>query len=194
MSSEEENPYDFVEDDGVDRLEGVDDSIVRSRYIREEVRIIAVGWFYYCMAAFQLAMVLGIFLFVDFEQAHMVELGVAILVVLSVLFLVTGYGMRHFLEWARLPSIVAAVVGMFMFPIGTLAGFYCVLLLRKSIVVEIFTPRYRKLLEQENYRSMGWLAFVTGVALAATFWGLFFIFEDFGVDWKLMKRHIPWTE
>ena len=190
----EENPYQVREETlGVD-LEGIDDEVVRGRFIREEVCVVAVGWFYYCMAAFQLAMVVGVFLFVDWKEEYFIGLGVAILCMTSVLFIVIAYGMRHFYEWSRRPSVVAAVLGMFMFPVGTLAGIYCILLLRRNTVEEIFTERYRAIIAKENYKSLGWLAFVVGVLLAISFWGMLFLLDDFGIDWNVVEKYTDGQE
>jgi mannose/fructose/N-acetylgalactosamine-specific phosphotransferase system component IIC len=127
-------------------------------------------------------------IFIERQAAYRVEFGVAILIVTAILFAVIAYGMRHFYEWARRPSMVAAIVGMCMIPFGTLAGIYCLILLRKASSMQIFTTRYRELVARENYRSMGWLAWTSGCLLAVCLWCLFFLFKDIGVDWEKVDR------
>lgn len=180
----EDSPYK-VEASGKEvTLDGLPDDVIRGRYIREEVCILAVGWFYYCMASFQLGATAGLFLFPTFDDPRLVYGGAVLLSTTALLYITIGYGMRHFYAWARIPSMFAAVVGMFMVPIGTIAGAYCIFLLRKSIVSEIFTPRYAQLVHQDELPSYGWLAFVVGILLAISFWLLFILLDGYFMDWK----------
>jgi len=170
------SPYDVTDEVIEPSLDGVNDLEVRSRFILYEVKVIAVGWFYYFLATFLLSLVAGILLLVDFSQKEGTEFLIILLSISSVLFYIIGYGMRKLLEWARLPSLLAAIVGMFFFPFGTIAGIYCFLLLRKSIAKEMFSERYRKLLDEDGNKSMAWLAITLGFLLGVIFWlGYFYL-------------------
>lgn len=180
----DDTPYAVTEERVRPDLHGLDDEVVRSMFIIDEVKVVAIGWFYYCMASFQVFIALGICLFLEWRADLHFTFLVTLLLVTAGLFMITAYGMRHFYEWARKPSVLAAIIGMCMFPLGTVAGVYCIMMLRKSTAEELFSERYRGLVKSQNYKSMGWLAYIVGFLLSGVFWGGYFLLKSIGYEFS----------
>lgn len=143
---------------------------LRERFRNEEMTVLAVGWFYYflgsLLATIGGALVVGFFVW---GNPLMGALGSGCLVIGPV-YIITGFGLRRFDVWARVPSMVAAFVAIVIPPVGLLAGAVCLYLLRCNAVKEIFTLQYQAavMTEGEIIGHYGWLGVVGGVLSGAT--------------------------
>ncbi len=99
----------------------------------------------------------------------MVVMG-AVCLIIGPVYIITGFGLRRFDVWARVPSMVAALVAIVIPPVGLLAGVVCLYLLCRNAVREMFTLQYQTAVvtEGEIIGHYGWLAVVGGILSGAT--------------------------
>ena len=168
------DPYRSPVEDTMLEVENLPYGGLRERFRNEEMAVLAVGWFYYFFGSL-LATVGGFLVggFYLWERPVMAFLGAGCLIIGPV-YIITGFGLRRFDVWARVPSMVAAFVAITIPPVGLLAGAVCLYLLRRNAVKEMFTLRYQTAVESEGEMigHYGWLAVVGGVLSGATL-GLF---------------------
>ena len=166
----ETNPYKSPIEQTMLAVENLEPMDLRERFRNEEMTVLAVGWFYYffgsLLATIGLACVAGYFIW---GESVMVLLG-AVCLIIGPVYVITGFGLRRFDVWARVPSIVAAFVAIVIPPVGLLAGAVCLYLLCRNAVREMFTLQYQTavLTEGEIIGHYGWLAVVGGVLSGAT--------------------------
>lgn len=65
----------------------------------------------------------------------------ALLLILSLPGLITGWGLLKLRPWARIVGIVLAVISLFNFPIGTAIGIYGLWVLLTKETERLFTPQ-----------------------------------------------------
>jgi len=100
-------------------------TVLRERFRNEEMTLLAVGWFYYFFGGLLATIgVVLVALYFVFSQMLLAALGGGCLIIGTV-YIITGYGLRRFEVWARVPSIVAALVAIVIPPVGLLAGVVC---------------------------------------------------------------------
>lgn len=119
---------------------------LRHFFAQDEICVLAVGWFYLFFGG-ALSATSGLLLALhyttlDTHYSFLLFLGI----ISGFVYLILGWGMRHFGPWSRSPARFAAFVMLFIFPIGTLAGLFCYVLLRERSHETIFSNRYRALL------------------------------------------------
>ena len=165
------SPYDSPAAETLQKVEDLAPIDLRVRFHREEMAVLAVGWFYYFMGS--LVASLAVVLIINYA-----DLGIANVysvffiagagVILAAMYLITGFGLRRFDSWARLPSICVAVVSIVIIPVGIVASAACIYLLCKNAVKEIFTPQYQTAVvaEGEIIGHYGWLAVLGGMLTA----------------------------
>ncbi len=161
----ESNPYQSPLEQGVMHSEHLEPRALRERFHKEEMTVLAVGWFYYFFGS--LLATLGLVLVCSYFLWGKLALGLigAVCFIIGPVYIITGYGLRRFDIWARVPSIVAALVAIVIPPAGLLAGAVCLYLLSRNAVREIFTLQYQTAVisEGEIISHYGWLAVVGGV-------------------------------
>ena len=89
--------------------------------------------------------------------------------ILGIVFVMLGWGMRHYDPWSRNPARFAAFVMMFFVPLGTLIGITCFCLLKKRANKEIFTNKYHAILLRDPLRKESyklWLPMLIGALTA----------------------------
>jgi hypothetical protein len=166
----ESNPYKSPVEQTLLEVESLEPMDLRERFRNEEMTVLAVGWFYYffgsLLATIGAASVAGYFLW---NERVMVFLG-AVCLIIGPVYVITGFGLRRFDVWARVPSIVAALVAIVIPPVGLLAGAVCLYLLCRNAVSEMFTLQYQTavITEGEIIGHYGWLAVVGGVLSGVT--------------------------
>lgn len=166
----ESDPYRSPVEQALLEVEHLQPSDLRERFRSEEMAILAVGWFYYffgsLLATIGVASSAGYYLS---DNQMLIIMGASCLIIGPV-YIITGFGLRKFDEWARVPSMVAAFVAIVIPPVGVLAGAVCLYLLCRNAVREMFTLQYQTaiLAEGEVTRRYGWLAVVGGVLRGAT--------------------------
>jgi len=189
---ETNDPYSIPESAKPKEIDEQTDTEVVSHFARAEVCILAVGWFYYCVGAFLLTIPIGSFMLLKSEIPWVLPAVSAVSVLLATLFIVIAKGLRCFAEWARMPAIVAAIVGLALFPLGTFAGVYCLILLLRNTSKQMFSRRYQNLmkLELRDFKQFGWLAFVLGAVFGVTFWVLVWLTQFYEIDFDKWSRLI----
>ena len=166
----ESDPYKSPVEQTLLEVENLEPSKLRERFRNEEMIVLAVGWFYYFLGSLLVtigaASVAGYFLS---GRPVMLVLGVVGLIIGPV-YMITGFGLRRFDIWARVPSMVAALVAIVIPPVGLLAGAVCLYLLCRNAVREMFTLQYQTAVvaEGEIIGHYGWLAVLGGLLSGAT--------------------------
>ncbi len=166
----ESDPYKSPVEQTLLEVENLEPIDLRERFRNEEMTVLAVGWFYYffgsLLATTGAGLLTGFFLM---ENALMGLMG-AVCLIIGPVYIITGFGLRRFDVWARVPSIVAALVAIVIPPVGLLAGVVCLYLLCRNAVREMFTLQYQAAVvaEGEIIGHYGWLAVVGGVLSGAT--------------------------
>ncbi len=166
----ESDPYKSPVEQTLLEVENLQPEGLRERFRSEEMTVLAVGWFYYffgsLLATIGAAGVAGYFIW---EKPMMVVMG-AVCLIIGPVYIIIGFGLRRFDVWARVPSMVAALVAIVIPPVGLLAGVVCLYLLCRNAVREMFTLQYQTavLTEGEIIGHYGWLAVVGGMLSGAT--------------------------
>jgi hypothetical protein len=83
-----------------------------------------------------------------------------------------GYGMRHLKRWARTASIVVAVIGLFVVPVGTFVGLYLRYVLLGEKGKMVFSPIYKEIIAETpgvKYRTPVLLWIFLAFAIAVFF-------------------------
>ncbi|MGJ8657492.1 MAG: hypothetical protein ACSHX6_13670 [Akkermansiaceae bacterium] len=166
----ESDPYRTPIAESLLEVENLRPEGLRERFRNEEMTVLAVGWFYYffgsLLATIGGALLAGFFLW---DKPLMGVLG-SVGLLIGPVYIITGFGLRRFDVWARLPSIVAAFVAIVIPPVGLLAGAVCLYLLCRNAVKEMFTLQYQTavMTEGEIIGHYGWLGVVGGVLSGAT--------------------------
>lgn len=161
-------------------FESISPTELRQRYARDEICVLAVGWFYYYLGSLLLGLI-GLVCWLHFSfQFEPFLLSNILCLLAGSLFILIGYGIRNFDAWARAPSIVAGYVAMFLFPVGTLAGGVCVYLLHSHAIKEIFSDRYRNAyaVAHEGLPRFGWLGLTLGFLTGLSLWAVAFFFGE----------------
>lgn len=162
------NPYSTPKVDALQNPEELATQDLRERFLREEMAVLAVGWFFYFIGSVLIGVGLLDFMIVRYRifefSFHWYFLGF-ILLIAGALFLITGYGLRRFDSWARLPAMIASVASIVLLPIGVLAAPVCFILLKNNAVKDLFTPEYQTAVvaEGELIKHYGWLAVLGGL-------------------------------
>jgi hypothetical protein len=164
------DPYKSPVEQTMMAVENMNPMDLRERFRNEEMTVLAVGWFYYffgsLLGTMGVALVMGYFIW---DEPLMVLLG-AVGLIIGPVYVITGFGLRRFDVWARVPSIVAAFVAIVIPPVGLLAGAVCLYLLCRNAVREMFTLQYQTavITEGEIIGHYGWLAVVGGILSGMT--------------------------
>jgi len=157
----------------------LDPESLRDRHSRDEVIVLAVGWFYYFFGG--LLAGIGLFLLglLLWKREWMYFVASAVCSIVGAVYIITGFGLRRFDSWARVPSLLAAIVAVVIPPAGTLAGVVCFFLLKKHALKEMFTARYQTAIitEGEVNRHFGWLGIMGGVLSGVTMSLIFYLFS-----------------
>ncbi len=166
----ETDPYRSPVGQTLLEVENLEYTGLRERFRNEEMVVLAVGWFYYFFGSLLVTLggVLGLGCFL-WDRSLLGFLGAFGMIIGSV-YMITGFGLRRFDLWARVPSMVAAFVAITIPPVGLLAGAVCLYLLRRNAVKEIFTLQYQTAVVTEGdvEGHFGWLAVVGGVLSGVT--------------------------
>lgn len=145
------------------------DSELRHYYAQDEVYVRAVGWFYIYFGSLMLGLsLLALALALLASKLAFACASFSTLMV-SITYVVLGWGMRHLDPWSRRPAYLAAIVMMVLFPIGTLAGLICFYLLKERSHKEIFSHKYRGLLLSDDAGALyqaTWIPMLMGVITA----------------------------
>ncbi len=166
----ESDPYRSPVEQALMDVESLEPMELRARFHKEEMTIMAVGWFYYffgsLLGTIGAAVVAGYYLW---NESAMLLLG-AVCLIIGPVYIITGYGLRRFDVWARVPSMVAALVAIVIPPVGLLAGAVCLYLLCRNAAREMFTLQYQTAVisEGEIIGHYGWLAVLGGVLSGVT--------------------------
>ncbi len=119
---------------------------IRREHIKHEASIRSIGILNYlgggalCFAAIGLIL-MGLTGKANTTVPFATALGFAYLI-LGVLGILLGRGVRHLRPWARITSIVLAVIGLLGFPVGTLINGYILYLLLSQKGQRIFAADY----------------------------------------------------
>jgi len=153
---------------------------LRERYSRDEVTVLAVGWFYYFFGGLLTAIgccLLGLALW-SAQVIFFVPAAVGLII--GPVYVIVGYGLRCFEPWSRIPGIVAAIVAIAIPPAGTLAGLVCLFLLKQRASKEMFTANYQTAIISggEVIRHFGWLGLIGGLFSGVTLNVVFFLLAE----------------
>ena len=165
----ESDPYKSPVEQTLLELENLHPGGLRERFRNEEMTVLAVGWFYYffgsLLATIGAAGLVGHFIW---GKPLVAALG-GVCLIIGPVYVITGFGLRRFDVWARVPSMVAAFVAIVIPPVGLLAGVVCLYLLWRNAVREMFTLQYQAAVvaEGELIGHYGWLAVGGGVLSGA---------------------------
>lgn len=141
---------------------------LRQRFVREEMAVLAVGWFFYFVGSVLIgsaAIAFWVFFYELLEISQRWHLLGFVLFIAGSLYLITGFGLRRFDSWSRMPAMIASITSIAFLPIGFLASPVCFVLLKNNAVKEIFTPEYQTAVvaEGEMIKHYGWLAVLGGL-------------------------------
>ena len=121
---------------------------IRREHIQHETSVRAIGSLYYFGAV--LMLLVGIVLVAGFsvqpqttpELRGLATITGFIYLVLGVVSIVVGRGLRRLQPWARIASIVLSLIGLLGFPIGTLINGYFLYLLFAEKGRRVFASDY----------------------------------------------------
>ncbi|GAA5496458.1 hypothetical protein SAMN02745181_0239 [Rubritalea squalenifaciens DSM 18772] len=162
-------------------IEDMSDAELRRYHSKDELCILAVGWFYLYLGSV-LCSLTGLSMWLYWLSPCLLFMVSTFVSVLGgILFIIIGFGLRNFDAWARPPAYVASVVAMCLFPMGTLAGGACLVLLIRHASEEMFTEKYRVAVMTQEYgaRKYGWLGASLGILTGLSIWLVFFLLHYF---------------
>lgn len=99
----------------------------------------------------------------------------AVYLVIGILSIIVGFGIRRLRPWARVASVVLSAIGLLEIPIGTVINGYILYLLVSRKGQLIFTPRYAEIIAATphvKYRSFLVLWVLLGVLGALILFGV----------------------
>jgi len=169
----ENDPYSTPKVEALQYPEELATQDLRQRFLREEMVVLAVGWFFYFIGSVLIGIGLLDFIIVKYRifafSFHWYFLGF-ILLIAGTLFVLTGYGLRRFDSWARMPAMTASIALIVFLPIGILAAPVCFVLLKNNAVKDLFTPEYQTAVvaEGELIKHYGWIAVLGGLLTSVT--------------------------
>jgi hypothetical protein len=145
-----------------------DDEALRRELINTEASIQAIGTLYYLVALAFLAMGIGIAQ-ASLQDTDSVVIG-AMVGAIGVLFAFLARGLRKLAPGFRLAVTLVSVIGLVVFPLGTLVGAYILYLLHNAKGRRVMTPEYVELIARTphiKYRTspVVLVAFVILIAL-----------------------------
>lgn len=163
------------------RIEDMSDDELRRYHSKDEMCILAVGWFYLYLGALLLSLTGLSAILYQLSPCMLFLLTTALCILSGTLYLIVGFGLRNFDAWSRAPSYVAAVVAMAFAPMGTLAGAACLVLLIRHASGEMFTDKYRLAVITQEYGApkYGWIGICLGVLTGLSLWLLFYLLHIF---------------
>lgn len=141
------------------------DSELRRYYAQDEACILAVGWFYLFFGSLLFSLsTCGIVASIMQPNLALGFMSFCFFMV-SFAYILLGWGMRYFDPWSRKPARFAAVVMLFIFPVGTPTGIICYYLLKTRSHEDVFSHKYRALLladpSQQKYHAT-WIPILCG--------------------------------
>ena len=167
------NPYSTPIVDTLLNPEELTTGDLRQRFLREEMAVLAVGWFFYFMGSMLIGLAVIELMIVNssiFEVSKEWYFLGFILLIAGSLYLLIGYGLRRYDSWARLPAMIASSFSIVFLPIGILSAPVCLVLLKYNAVKDLFTPEYQTAVvaEGELIKHYGWLAVLGGLLTSFT--------------------------
>ena len=152
---------------------------LRNHYAQDEICVQAVAWLYLFSGSFVGVLTLVLLkLAIDAQNLLLIFMSSFTLIIVMI-FILLGWGMRHYDPWSRTPARFAAIIMMFFVPIGTIIGALCFFLLKQRAHKDIFTNKYHAILLSDplhgKYKTM-WLPMVIG-ALTAILMTLAIVFH-----------------
>ncbi|MEO1858061.1 MAG: hypothetical protein ABGY95_11965 [Rubritalea sp.] len=143
---------------------------LRNYYSQDEICVQAVAWIYLFSGSFVAVLTL-VFLKLSTDIDHLLLQFMSFCtLIVSVVFVLLGWGMRNYEPWSRTPARFAAIVMMFFVPLGTLVGIICFFLLKERAHREIFTVKYHAILLsdplQNKYHKF-WVPILIGATTAS---------------------------
>jgi hypothetical protein len=122
---------------------------IRQTHLKHEASIKSIGTLYVLGGFFGVLGGLGlIFQGVTGGGIGLIELLILIVVLfVSVLQIVSAFGLRRLAPWARTTSSVVAALGLLAVPIGTLISLYFLYLLLSKKATMIFSEEYQDVLQ-----------------------------------------------
>lgn len=152
---------------------------VRRKYIKHETSIRACGILDYLGGVAFCLLGVGM-MATDFSVSNafavrtMVTVG-AVYLVIGILSIIAGFGIRRLRPWARVVSVILSAIGLLEVPIGTVINGYILYLLVSKKGQIIFTADYAEIVAATphvRYRSFLVLWVVLGVLLALILLGV----------------------
>ena len=126
---------------------------LRNYYAPDEMCVQAVAWLYVFLGTFTGVLTLLVLkVATDIRCLPLIFMSLFTLII-AIIFVLVGWGMRHYDPWSRTPARFAAIVMMFFAPIGTLIGIICFCLLKERAHEEIFTNKYHTILLSDPQHS-----------------------------------------
>lgn len=142
---------------------------LRNYYSQDEVCVQSVAWLYLFSGSLVGVLAL-VFLKVAIDTSHLLLIFMSFFtLIIGIIFVLLGWGMRHYDPWSRTPARFAAIVMMFFVPLGTLIGIICFFLLKERAHKEIFTNKYHAILLSDSLHSKYhklWVPVLTGALTA----------------------------
>lgn len=169
QAQKEENPY-ASSDQPLQSQKNLTDVELRNHYIGSEVCVIAVGWFYYMISNFILGWSVGYIWLEKIDYTLLSYLALTCLGISAILFSLIGFGLRHFCLWSRLPSFLLSILLLLFMPLGTVAGAYCLFLLKKNTPTAVFSLKYKTLIAEDCKKNYAWISVPTGWLFAIFYW------------------------
>ncbi len=164
----QENPYASpMADIGPPPLTPVE--LTRKRYLNHEVSVQSIGSLYYLGAFGTALMTLGMFGVVASGGVANIVGGIVtslIFGVLTVFFILLGWGLQKLNPRVRIPVAILAGIGMLYIPIGTIINAYILYLVVSKKGRFVFSDEYKEVIRQTPHiRYRSWLAIVFLVLL-----------------------------
>lgn len=158
---------------------GPEAEVLRRKYIKHEAAIRScgildyIGGVAFCFLGG--GMLLSNTLYRSALGAGALAAVAAVYLVIGILSIIVGFGIRRLRPWARIASVVLSAIGLLEIPIGTVINGYILYLLASRKGQLIFTPQYAEIIAATphvKYRSFLVLWVILGVLAALILFGV----------------------
>ncbi len=166
------NPYAAPSAELTEKGSLAEAEALRREHIRHEASVRGLGLLYYLTAVLMLFGMVGVLAAsteTGVDNAAGLFVGGLLMAGFGVAWGLIGYGLRRLRSWARVPTAVLSIFGLFAFPLGTLLNAYFLYLVLSTKGRTVFSAEYaeaRKLTPHVKYRSIfAWIALLLIILL-----------------------------
>ena len=149
---------------------------MRKKYLKHEASVKSIGLLYYLGGAILFLMALGAMGAVVGSQGKAEGIAIAVIILmLAVVQIWVGSGLRRLRSWARIPTAILSGIGLLGFPVGTLINGYILYLVFSQKGTTVFSRDYQAVIQQTphiKYRTSAVVWIILGVILLLIIGGI----------------------